>query len=100
MSLTSYRAAPSRATNEATSLSPRSLFCFPYRFRDTAAGCSIPRHQLTGVETIGQKRKKADVIELTTNARLLNCKWVLPNLLSMSAGCNAWRRPTLPTLKR
>ncbi|WP_397605983.1 hypothetical protein [Sphingorhabdus sp.] len=47
MSLTSYRAAPSRATNEATFLSPGSLFCFPFCFRKTAAGCSIPRHQLS-----------------------------------------------------
>jgi hypothetical protein len=45
MSLTSYRAAPSRATNEATSLSPGSLFCFPHCFRNTVAGCSIPRDQ-------------------------------------------------------
>jgi hypothetical protein len=61
MSLTSYRAAPSRATNKTTSLSPGSLFCFPFCIRKTAAGYSIPRHQLNDPFRDRQKRKKTDI---------------------------------------
>jgi hypothetical protein len=57
MSLTSYRAAPSRATNEATFLSPGSLFCFPFCFRKTAAGCSIPLYR-NALYFNGAKTKK------------------------------------------
>jgi hypothetical protein len=65
MSLTSYRAAPSRATNEATSLSPGSLFCFPFRFRETAAGCSIPR-------TNGSKPKQQSIKKKKGGHRRMN----------------------------
>ncbi|WP_333567404.1 hypothetical protein [Sphingorhabdus sp.] len=60
MSLTSYRAAPSRATNEAIFRSPGSLFCFPFCIGKTAAGCSIPLYQMPCIST-EQKRKKADI---------------------------------------
>jgi hypothetical protein len=70
MSLTSYRAAPSRATNKATLLSPGSLFCFPDRFRVPAAGCSIPRHQLQNRASGLQKKKKATA-ELSSGAAFL-----------------------------
>jgi hypothetical protein len=70
MSLTSYRAAPSRATN------------------------------MDRANTLIQKEKKADAVELRLRSAFLNYEWVFSVLFYQSACCNAWRRPTLPTLKR
>jgi hypothetical protein len=81
MSLTSYRAAPSRATNKTTSLSPRSLFCLPFRFRDTAAGCSIPLYQQINVKTtVDQKEKRRPPSNERQRSAFLKCEWVFPVL--------------------
>ena len=70
MSLTSYRAAPSRATKfRAPCGSPEALL-FPASLRETAAGCSIPRHQFRA--PCGRSKGKQ------------HCKWVQGTLLTNS----------------
>jgi hypothetical protein len=59
MSLTSYRAAPSRATNEATSLSPGSHFCFPFREWRNGGGLLHPASTMDHCKQLIRKKKKA-----------------------------------------
>ena len=47
-----------------------------------------------------KKEKGGSRCSIWIAVRLLNCEWVFLILYCASAGCNAWRRPTLPTLKR
>ncbi|MCC6477843.1 hypothetical protein [Sphingorhabdus sp.] len=60
MSLTSYRAAPSRATNEATSLSPGSHFCFPFREWRNGGGLLHPASTMDQLQTTDPEKKKGD----------------------------------------
>jgi hypothetical protein len=39
-------------------MATRSHFCFPFRFRKTAAGCSIPLYQQIEVETTVDQKEK------------------------------------------
>jgi hypothetical protein len=60
MSLTSYRAAPSRATNEATLLSPESFFVSRFALAKRRRAAPSRATKMFSIQT-EQKRKKADI---------------------------------------
>ena len=62
---------------------------------DELPGCSTPRHQLAPIKAIPDGRKQKCRRSEIRQRHLKHCEWVSLS----SAGCKAWRRPTLPQLE-